>query len=234
MPVSVSNTAYGIINDAMHDAGLIGEGDDPNSEQLATNMRRLCDIINYAQTQGIKLFLQEEVTIPLVAGTNTYSVNQAVGVEPNKNLRIIQGRIVTPTNEYRPIFPISWQEWNNLSQNSTGAITGYFVDKKINSLDVSFWNTPDAAEAANTAVLLVHKQADNPFNLEADVGFPQEWRLALRWALADDIATGQPQAIMDRCQQRARTYMEQLENWDVEDTPVMFAVDSRQGYGRFR
>ena len=34
-------------------------------------------------------------------------------------------------------------------------------------------------------------------------GFAQEWRIALRWGLADDIATGQPQAIMDRCAQRA-------------------------------
>ena len=234
MAVAVSNTAYGIINDAMHDAGLLGEGDDPNSEQLATNLRRLCDIINFYQTQGIKLFLQEEITIPLVAGTQSYTVNQAGGVLPNKNLRILQGRIQTPAGERRTIFPISWQEWNTLPNGSQGAITGYFVDKQATSLVVKFWNTPNASEALNSAVLLVHTQADNPFNLETDVAFPQEWRIALRWALADDIATGQPQAIMDRCQQRARYYKEELEGWDVEDAPTMFAPNLRYGPGGFR
>lgn len=226
MPVSTSNTAYGIIKDAMFDAGLLQEGDDPNSEQLATNMRRLCDIINLWQTQGLKLFLQDEISIVLTAGQNTYTVNPDAGLEPHKHLRVLQARIETPTGNKRPINPISWNEWNQLSSGS-GSITGYHVDKQQGSLVVKFWNTPDANEALNTAVLLVHTQAANPFNLESDVAFPQEWRIALRWGLADDIATGQPQAIMDRCQQRAKLYREMLEDWDVEDTVTSFAPDMR-------
>ena len=51
---SASNTVYGIINDAMHDAGYLQEGEIPNSDQLASNQRRLCDIINLWQTQGLR------------------------------------------------------------------------------------------------------------------------------------------------------------------------------------
>lgn len=224
MPFAVSNTTYGIIRDAMQDAGLLQEGDDPNSEQLATYMRRLCDIINLWQTEGLKLFLLQEITVTLIAGQAEYTLNQAVGVEPNKNLRVIQGRIEN-SNSSRPIYSISWDEWNRLQKNTSGAVTGYFVDKQINSLVVHTWNTPDANEALNVMVLLVQTQAVNPYNLMSDVMFPQEWRIALRWGLADDISTGQPQAIMDRCQQRANLYKTQLEDWDVEDTPVRFAVN---------
>jgi hypothetical protein len=237
MPVAVSNTVYGIIKDAMYDAGFLQEGEDPNSEQLSVYMRRLCDIINLWQTDGIKLFLLEEITIPLVAGQNTYTLNNPVGVFPQKNLRVERGRVVSPApaTDLRVINSISWQQWNTL-QPTEGAITGYFVDKTQNSLVVKFWNTPNASEAVNSVVLLVRTQAANPFNLMSDVSFPQEWRIALRWGLADDICTGQPQAIMDRCQQRAMMYKQQLEDWDVEDTETTFAPNLQGSYttGGFR
>jgi hypothetical protein len=237
MPVAVSNTVYGIINDAMHDAGLLQEGEAPNSEQLSVYMRRLCDIINLWQLGGVKLFLLEEITIPLVAGQNTYTLNNSVGVFPVKNMRVEQGRVISPPpqKDLRTINAISWQQWNTLQQ-SEGAVTGYFVDRRVNSLVVKFWNTPNAAEAVNSVVLLVRKQADNPFNLESDVTFPQEWRIALRWGLADDICTGQPQAIMDRCQERAMMYKAQLEDWDVESAETTFAPNLQGSYptGGFR
>jgi hypothetical protein len=231
MPVAVSNTVYGIIKDAMYDAGFLQEGEDPNSEQLSVYMRRLCDIINLWQTQGIKLFLLEEVTVPLVAGQNTYTLDNLPGVFPIKNLRVIQGRVVSPApmTDLRTINAISWQQWNTLQQ-TFGVITGYFVDKRVDSLVVKFWNTPNATEALNSVILLVHRQVANPFNLESNVAFPQEWRIALRWGLADDICTGQPQAIMDRCQQRAMTYKQQLEDWDVEDAETTFAPNLQGSY----
>jgi len=234
MPFAVSNTAYGIIRDAMMDAGLLQEGDDPNSEQLSTFMRKLCDIINLWQTQGLKLFLNQEITVTLVDGQASYTLD--TGTQPAKNMRVLQGRIEGPSNQRRVINALSWQEWNMLSQANTGCITGYFVDKQATSLIVHFWNTPNATEAANTAILLVQVQAANPFNLLEDVSFPQEWRIALRWGLADDICTGQPVAIMARCTDNARRYKDMLEDWDVEDAETTLAPDFRGAYqtGNFR
>ena len=63
------------------------------------------------------------------------------------------------------------------------------------------------------------------------MNFPQEWFLALRWGFADEICTGQPQAIMDRCEKKATMYREALEDWDVEDTSTRFQPDTRMGYG---
>lgn len=238
MPGAASNTVYGIICDAMVDAGLLGEGDDPNSEQLASNMRRLCDIVNLWQTQGIKLFLQEELTVDMVAGQGTYTITppSATITPPTKHLRILQGRVSDANGVTRPIREISWQEWNVLSHTNQGSVSGYKVEKLTNQLNVRLWNIPDSTEAANSLIFLVHKQITNPINLLENMAFPQEWRIALRWGLADDIATGQPQAIMDRCAERAQLYKSQLEDWDVEDASTSFAVAFPPGYdgGSFR
>lgn len=240
MPSITSNTPYGIIKDAMFNAGLLATGDDPTSEDLAVNFRRLNDLINLWQTQGLKLFLNREFTIPMIAGQTFYDLTDPL-VVPSKNIvRILQGRIVTPEGSNRPIYPVSWDEWNRLSQPTDGAVVNYFVDKQVDKIRVGLWNTPGVFEVTNTCILLGQYQVVNAVNLEESMEFPQEWRIALCWGLADEISTGQPQAIMDRAEKKAKIYREALEDWDVEDAPTSFAPDYRfqnSGYassGNFR
>lgn len=237
--MATSSTIYGIINDAMHDAGYLGEGDQPNSEQVSVNFRRLNDIINLWQTQGLKLFLLQEISVNLVAGVHTYTFGPVGDIVMAKPSRVLDGYILEPSGVRRPINEIAWKDWNTLPQitGNDSTVNSFFVNKQALFLEVRFWNTPDTLEALNTAVLLMQVQAPNNTNLQENMNFPQEWRLALRWALADDICTGQPQAIMDRCAQRANAYRTALEDWDVEDAPTSFAPDQRSGYGvqgRFR
>ena len=237
--MATSNTIYGIINDAMHDAGYLGEGEQPNSEQLATNFRRLNDIINLWQTQGLKLFLLQEISVTLTAGQNTYILGPTGDVVMPKPSRVVDAYVLTPDGIRRPLIPIAWQDWNLLPQvaGNDGVINSYFVNKQAAYLEVRFWNTPDITEALNSVVLTTQVQVPNKVNLQENMDFPQEWRIALRWGLADDIATGQPQAIMDRRAERANAYRAALEDWDVEDAPTSFAPSTRTGYGvqgRFR
>ncbi len=113
----------------------------------------------------------------------------------------------------------------------TGQISQYFVDKQQTQLSVTFWLIPDATAATGTAHLLLQTQATNPVNLTETVNFPNEWRIALRWGLADDISTGQPQAIMSRCAEKALIYRGMLEDWDVEDAPTKFEPDTQGATG---
>lgn len=227
-----SNTVYGIIKDAMFDAGYLEEGQNPNSEQLANNIRRLSDIINFYQTKGLKLFFLQEVSVNLVTGQGAYVLGPTGDVVMRMPKRILQAFVLNPQGIQRPLVPLSWQEWMTLSQvtGNNSTISSYFVDKQATYLRVHFWNPPDATEAANTVVLLTQVAATEIFTLTQETGFPQEWRMALRWALADDISTGQPEAIMNRCKANALTYLEALENWDVEDVSTQFTVDSRNDY----
>lgn len=228
MTTPASNTPYAIIDDAMHDAGRLQDGDTANSEQLARGMRKLNDLINYEQTQGLKLWLQTDQPVVLVAGTQAYDV----AVATVKPLRVQQGYYLDVSNNSRPIYPLAWQEWLTLSNRTqTGAVTQFFVDKRQLTLHVHFWLVPDAVAATGTAHLLVQRQVTNPISLTETMEFPLEWRMFLRWGLADEIATGQPEAIMQRCQQRAQFYRDALEAWDVEDSETRFQPDSRLGAG---
>lgn len=243
MTSPVSNTALGIIKDAMVDAGRLQSGATPDSQRLADNFRRLCDLINLWQTQGLKLFLLQDIAIPLYEGQGLYTFGPSgCDVTMAKPLRALQGYVLVNSDSTaccddagirRPIYPISWDEWMRLPQvcGNNSTVTSFFVDKQPYQLNVHFWNTPDAVEANNVAHLLMQTQSVLPVNLEDASGFPQEWRMALRWGLADDIATGQPQAIMDRCTQRAAMFKNALEDFDVEDAPTMFAVDTRYSMG---
>ena len=137
----------------------------------------------------------------------------------------------------RPLIPMSWNDYVRLSViNQTGALNSYFVDKQQMNLSVFFWLIPDATAATGTGHLLTQVQVTNFINVTETMNFPIEWRIALRWGLADELATGQPQAIMDRCQQRASAYRTALEDWDVEDAPTRFTPDQRSNYysGSFR
>lgn len=242
MPTNVSNTAYGIINDAMHAVGKLGEGDTPNSQQLSDNIRRLNDIINLWQTQGLKLFLQEEITVPLTVGQALYTLGPSPGssVVMPKPPRILQGYVLQAQgNNRRPLVLISRDEWIRLSQvtGNNGTINSFMVDKQELVTNLNLWPPPDAIEVQNTAHFLMQVQASNPVLLTDDVGFPQEWRIALMWGLADEISTGQPESIMGRAENRAKIYREALEDWDVEDAPTEWNIDSRfytSAYGKFK
>ncbi len=218
-----------IITYAMKDAGLIGEGDVPSSEQFAEYTNRLNDVINWMQTQGLKLWEQYDQSITLVAGTRDYVLGPGGAIIATKPMRVLQGYYLYQGNR-RPIYPLSWDEWLRLSNVSQqGAITQYFVDKQRANLQVSFWLTPDTNAAQGTAHLLIQRQIENFTGITDTIDFPQEWFMALRWNLADEICSGQPQAIMDRCAMRAQTYRMALENWDVEDASTSFAPDTQRG-----
>ena len=231
------NTPIAIISDAYFDAGLTQEGQSPNSEQIVTGMRKLTDIINLWQTQGLKLWLNVDTTVPLVAGTGTYTFSPTGTVIMPKPPRAIDAYYMDSNGIRRPLIPLSWNDYIRLSQvNTTGQINSYFVNKKQEELSVFFWLIPDATAATGTAHLLLQTQVTNFISVIETMNFPIEWRIALRWGLADELATGQPQSIMDRCQQRAISYRTMLEDWDVEDAPTRFSPDSRGQYsmGKYR
>ena len=231
MTAPTDNTPVSIIGDAYFDAGLVQEGQAPNGEQIVSGMRRLTDLINVEQTQGIKLWLNVDTPVPLVAGQETYVFSPTGDVVMPKPPRAIDAYYMDVNSIRRPLIPLSWNEYVRLSQvNQTGAINSFFVDKKQLSLSVFFWLIPDATAATGSAHLLLQTQVTNFVNVTEVMNFPIEWRMFLRWGLADEICTGQPQAIMDRCQSRALMYKDLLENWDVEDAPTRFTPDSRSQY----
>lgn len=232
MTALVLNTPLAIITTAMRHAGKLADGSTPSSEQFQNYLGDLINLTNLWQTQGLKLWLQHDQSVTLISGfAGPYRMYPAGEVGITKPLRVQQGYYLDANDVRRPIYPLSWDEWLRLSTTvQEGPISQYFVDKQQLSLNVWFWLVPDDEAATGTAHLLTQYQVTNPVNLTENVNFPAEWGLALAWGLADEISTGQPQTIMDRCQNKAATYRTALEDWDVEDASTSFAPDTMRGY----
>lgn len=231
MTVVATNTPYAVISDAYMEAGLLQEGDTLKGEQIAKGIRRLTDLILFEQTQGLKLWLQTDTAVPLVTGQTTYAFDPGGDVSITRPLRVLQGYYLNTQGTKTPLVVLSRDEYTRLSQVSqVGSINSYFVDKQQLSLNVSFWLTPDQSTAVNGQGHVILQQQLAQFSgLTDTMNFPLEWRIFLVWGLADQICTGQPETIMQRCAQMAEKYRMMLEDWDVEDAPTMFAPDQRLG-----
>lgn len=232
------NTADALIRKALRDAGRLQVGDDPPPETFADCLSRLGDIINTLQTRGLKLWLNSVRTLTPVAGTAAYTLGPSGTTVTIKPLRVIGGWFVESGGARRSLTPLSWQEYRSLGNlTSSGAVNSYFVDKQQLNLVVRLWQVPDATAATGTVELLCQEQATAPLELTSVVAFPVEWYLALRWMLADDLATGQPALIMERCERKANQYREQLEDWDVEDASTFLQPNAQMmgaNQSRFR
>ncbi len=230
------NTPDRIIRMAMKNAGLLEDGDDPLGENYADYLARLNDLVNLWQTQGIKLFLNQILSITLQAGMATYTLGPGGAISADKKMRVLEGYFEDSAGESRPLTPYSWNTYQDLPNKTlAGSVFGYFVDKQVSNLVISLWQVPDATAATGTVKLIVQNPVAQMANLTDPIGFPVEWYMALHWGLADDICTGQPEAIVQRCAARAKAFREALENWDVEDASVTFSLDSQYTRGsRFR
>lgn len=222
------STPQRIIVYAMKDAGLLREGQDPSSEQFAEYSNRLNDMLNFWSTQGLKLWSQEDLEIALTVGVQTYQLGPAGVFIATRPLRVLQGYYLDASNNRRPVYPLSWDEWLRLAQTTQqGQVTQYFVDKQQLNINVKLWLVPDTVAATGTLHLLIQQQIANFIELDETINLPREWFMAIRWGFAMEISSGQPQAIIDLCERRAETYRRMVEDWDVEDASTKFSPDTQ-------
>lgn len=225
------NSPDRIIRMALKDAGFLQEGEDPSSETFADCINRLNDILNFEQTQGLKLWLQYDLTIPLVAGQAVYTIGPGGNINMVKPTRILDdGYYLDSSNNRRNLIMLSRDEYMSLSNpTGQGAVTSYFPQKNRTSIDLTLWLIPDSTAATGTVHVLIQQQVDNLVSVTDSLTFPLEWFMFLRWALAADISVGQPEAVLARCKEYAESYRRALEDWDVEDASTRFTPDTRAG-----
>jgi hypothetical protein len=234
---STFGTVFNIIRDGMVEAGYLGRGRDPTSDHLALYTNKLNYTFNYLQTRpGLKLWLNFDLPITLVAGRGLYTLGPSGNVPMTKPIRGFEAYYVDSNANRRPVTIIGRSEWDMLSTTTQqGTITSVYVDKQQFLLNVNTWLTPDTQNATGILHLIVTQQITQMVSLTDTMSFPVEWYLTLMWQFAAQICTGQPASVIKRCTEMAAMHLEVLEDWDVEDASTSFVVDQRSvTVSRFR
>lgn len=233
-----AQTAYHVVCEAMHDACYLDLAEDPGSDELALYLPRLNELINTEQTQGLKLWLQEDVSFTPVQSQQTYAIGPAGDIVMPRPTRIIEAYFMLPVAQVGgqqviyPLIPLSRNEWDMLgTRNPPGITNSYFVDKQQNQLNLNLWLNPDAYTASATVHLICQVQVNQIISVTDSMNFPIEWFSYLHWALADEISTGQPAAVQAKCQMMRQFYWQKLWSFDVEDTSTALQVDPQMAYG---
>lgn len=250
MTAPLLNTPYAVICDAYANAGYTEQGQDVNGEQLAFGMRRLNNLVNLRQAEGLRLWLQQDVFIgaeagsiaPLVQGTNLYTFGSTGNVVMTRPTRIIEGYYRDNNLIDRPLLQISRNEWDTLSLKAAnqiaqeGTINQFFVDKQIATMNLYLWLAPDSVAVQGSVHVIIQQQQPNVVGLTDTMQFGPEWFLYLGWHLGWELSQGQPIAVQKKCEQHTIIYKDIIDGWDVEDASTLFQPDTRQQYvaNRFR
>ena len=234
-----------IIALALRKLGVLELGDTPDSASLANASMSLNLLIKQMSTEGLKLWKNSELVIPMVAGQTTYILGGSTSALmydtqapttaiTDRPLKAIQGFYrniqVTPNIDI-PVMLLSKNEYLTLgSKFSTGTANSLFYDVKALNGILYVYPTPDLNSQTNLQIHLVCQMPLNDILLSTDIpDFPNEWMNCLVWNLADQLAIeyGVPMNYRQEIMQRAMLYKSQLTDWDVETTSTYFMPEFR-------
>lgn len=209
-------TADRIVRLALKDAGRAQIGQEPPNELYDEAMERLQDLVVAFVVKGLKLWLTNLRSLTLVANQAAYTIDVP------RELKILEIWYVRSEGNRQPVEIKARSDFYNLGNlTNTGTPVAALPDKQQDRVVLTVWPIPTAQVAADgTLEMTVLTESTAPTELSDELAFPREWYLALRWGLADELATGQPIPIMERCQVKAKEYREDLESWDVEEGPL--------------
>lgn len=249
MSSTYSVTRDQIISLSLRKLGVLEIGDVPDANTIANAAMSLNLLIKQLSTEGLRLWKNSELVIPLTSGQTSYNLGgasstlmydtQAPTVAiTDRPLKIIQGfyrnKQTTPYIDI-PVMVVSKQEYNVLgSKYSTGTANTIFYDvKKLNGI-LYVYLTPDANTQTNIELhIVVQLPLDDLTTALGVPDFPNEWMNCLVWNLADQLALeyGVPMNSRQEISQRANTYKDLLSDWDVESSSTFFSPDFRSTGG---
>jgi len=236
-----------IISLALRKLGVLEIGDAPDANTITNASMSLNLFIKQMSTEGLKLWKNSEVIVPLTSSKTMYTLGGATSdlmydtLAPttaitDKPLKLIQGfyRNIQSTPYIDvPVLTLSKQEYNVLgSKYSTGTSNSIFYDPKKLAGLLYVYLTPDLNSQTNNELHLVVQMPLNDVTASTDVpDFPNEWMNCLVWNLADQLAIeyGVPMNYRQEIMQRAMLYKTQLTDWDVEASSTFFTPDFRMG-----
>lgn len=223
-----------IIKAALRKIGRLARGQTPDSNQIADAQLALNAIIAQFTTLGMALWARTDYTIPLVAGTNSYTFGVGQTINIPFPLRINSIVLRANGGGVSSMFDIAKDDFMLLSPNSTGVPVNFTYQPLINKGLLTVWPTPDAAVVSTYTAVMTYTQPFQGFTSTTETPyFPQEWQNALIYALAVSLAPEYQIPLLDRQQlsKEADNHLATALSAGVEEASFYFQVDRTRGGG---
>lgn len=147
-----------------------------DAARTATNM-----MLTRWSNQGVNLWQVELVTVPLVAGTSTYSVDPSTVVMLDAYIEY-----GTPPID-RIIMPVSRTEYASYPNKLQSGFPTVFWFDRLLSPTVTVWPVPDGSQTS-LKYYKVNRLQDANMNGTQEVDIPPIWLEALAYGLAQRLA----------------------------------------------
>lgn len=242
MATTFSVTRDDVINRALRICGAYDNTNPPSTTDyqevaLAFNM-----MIKTWIRSGTPMWKVTEVTLPLLAGQNTYQIGpDATGtgaVVTTRILKVQQAYVrLLPSQNDTPIDQLSIQEYAQYGQKNSLGVVNSMLYRPLNdnagttepqSSYIKVYPTPaDDNYTLRMICLVTLNDVTNGADL---VDFPQENYTALCWCLADEISHEYATSLdrVNSIQGRAMKAYQDMVDWSQENTDsIRFMYDTR-------
>lgn len=215
-----------LIAGALRIVGAIAQGETPTAAQYTESAEALNMLVKAFMADGMPLWAITQYSLSLVAGTNTYTISSP------KLLKVTQAfNHNSSTNIDIPMRVLTRQEYNILGNKTTtgNPIQLYHSPNRTDST-VKVFPTPDSTSATTNTITLVAQKPFEDFDASTDEpDFPQEWFVALKFALAIQLAPEYGMGYQDRVQllKEAALYKSEALSFGTEEGSFYFQVDNR-------
>ena len=198
---SFSVTRDDIIKRALRLVGAISQGQTPNASLIDEASFALNGLIKALEAEGMPLWAITSTTIPLTAGSSSYTIGTGLTVNTSKPLKVYQAfNHDINSNIDIPMRILTQSEYNLLGNKTSSGnpIQLYYHPMRDHGVMYVF-PTPDTVDAANNTITIYYQRPFEDAGSASDAqDFPQEWYDTLSYGLGVRLAPEYGLPIEDR------------------------------------
>ena len=232
---SFSVTRDDIITDALATCGVLDAGETLTSADRTRAAFTLNLILKALPIETWLLWCYNDITVPMVAGTASYTLGPSgtvVGVRPN---RIAKAWLRDANNNDIPMTQLSRNDYEMLTPKDTPGIpVNYYYDPQLTNGVLYIW--PVINDATYTMYVSNQRTIEDIASTSAastqNFDLPQEWFLPLSWMLADQLSMKYSLNLqkVQMIRQEAEMWRDKMSNYTREE-PGIYFTPNFQGIG---
>ncbi len=223
-----SLVATTLIDEACAICGIASEGEAVSAYTYEQGRRSL-NLIAKAWSASGHLWLKTEASVTLVANQANYALATLFSKKPSRVLSV--RRKVTSGGVETPLLEWARQEYFDQPNKITASVpTSFYYDPQLATGTLYLWPVASSATAAAMTLNVTYLRPVEDFDSPSDnADLPQEWTLALAYALAEQLALkfGRPPELRREIADRAAVYKAMIESWDTEPASLFLQPEMR-------